>query len=168
MQLPWWVPSDRSRLLDLRGLRVFIAWCGTIVIWAFVLVAEPPADVAALAFGIVIWLADTSALIWYLRLPIRRNSRCVRYPQNVTQTMADLRLAFARVGRVVKSNTTSHTMTGKCRYGLGSMKLRVALSADAGGTTIEIRPVGDDVESSRAWKATERLLRALDELEPSE
>jgi hypothetical protein len=81
--------------------------------------------------------------------------------------MDDLRTAFDKIGRVVESSDALHTITGKSRYGLQSIKLRVAVISHPEGSIVEIQAFGDDIWGGCARKGADKLLRALDELASS-
>ena len=89
----------------------------------------------------------------------------MQYPKSVVDTLADLEQAFASIGKVVEVSKLTASVTGKTRYGLQAVKLRVSvLPQGEASSTIQIQGFGDDIWGGGARKGTDKLLRALESL----
>jgi hypothetical protein len=79
--------------------------------------------------------------------------------------MVDVPAAFERAGKLLDVSTVTRTVTGRVKYGLQRVKLRVAVhDGDATSCTLEIQAFADDIWGGGARKGTDRLIAALDEV----
>lgn len=98
----------------------------------------------------------------------RESTRTFQYGKSPTQTLVDLQQAFAQIGKVVEVSELTSTVTGRCRYGLQSIKLRAAVLDGADGKSlVQIQAFGDDVWGGGARKGTDKLIAALETLQAS-
>lgn len=94
---------------------------------------------------------------------VGESQREVEYPSPVDQTMADLQQAIASVGKVLEVSPTLNTVVGKCRYGLQSVKLRVAVIDTGRGTSlVKVVAFADDIWGGGARKGTDKVLKAME------
>jgi hypothetical protein len=94
---------------------------------------------------------------------VGESGRSIQYPKPADAAIADLERAFAAIGKVVEVSRVTSTITGKTRFGLQSVKLRVSvIDQGAGRSVIQIQGFGDDVWGGSARKGTNKLIRALD------
>ena len=92
----------------------------------------------------------------------------MQYDENIDDTFSDVQRAFNKIGRVVETSPSIKSITGKTRYGLQSVKLRVSIvSNGADNSIVDVQAFGDDIWGGGARKGTEKLLRALDALKQS-
>lgn len=76
--------------------------------------------------------------------------------------MADLANAFTTAGKLLESSDVTRTVTGRVRYGLQRIKLRVSVHDHGDGTSVlHVHAFGDDVWGGGARKGTDKLLQAL-------
>lgn len=93
---------------------------------------------------------------------VGESSRAIEYAKPPEVALLDIERAFRSIGRVREVSRPTHSITGKTRYGLRYVKLRVSVAANAnGGSTIHIQGAGDDVWGGAARKGTDKLIRAL-------
>jgi hypothetical protein len=89
----------------------------------------------------------------------------IQYPKSAPETLADLERAFSSIGKVVEVSKLTASVTGKTRYGLQSVKLRISvLDQGTERSTIQIQGFGDDIWGAGARKGTDKLIRALESL----
>jgi hypothetical protein len=94
---------------------------------------------------------------------VGESGRTVQYPKSSLEALADLQRAFASIGKVVEISKLTMSITGKTRYGLQSVKLRVSvLPQGEGQSLIQVQGSGDDIWGAGARKGTDKLLRALE------
>lgn len=91
--------------------------------------------------------------------------REVHYQRGADQALRDVEAAFATIGKVLDSSPLTRTVTGRSRFGLQRIKLRVSIHDRGDGTsTLQIHSFGDDIWGGGARKGTHKLLRALDDV----
>jgi hypothetical protein len=96
---------------------------------------------------------------------VGESGRTVQYPKSELETFADVERAFSSIGKVAEVSKLTLSLTGRTRYGLQSVKLRVSvLWQGEGRSLIQIQGFGDDVWGGGARKGTDKLIRALEAL----
>jgi hypothetical protein len=96
---------------------------------------------------------------------VGESGRTVQYPKSAVETLADLQRAFSSIGKVSDVSKLTLSITGRTRYGLQAIKLRVSvISQGEHQSLVQIQGFGDDVWGGGARKGTDKLLRALDSL----
>lgn len=76
--------------------------------------------------------------------------------------MLDLARAFAEAGKFLESSGVTRTVTGRVRFGLQRVKLRVSVHDRGDGTcTLEVQAFADDIWGGGARKGTDKLVAAL-------
>jgi hypothetical protein len=94
---------------------------------------------------------------------VGESGRTVQYPKSSLEALADLERAFSAIGKVVEISKSTMSITGKTRYGLQFVKLRVSvLDQGDAKSLIQIQGFGDDVWGGGARKGTDKLIRALE------
>jgi hypothetical protein len=94
---------------------------------------------------------------------VGESGRTVQYPKSAIMALADLERAFSSIGKVVEISKLTMSVTGKTRYGLQSVKLRVSvLDQGDNKSLIQIQGFGDDIWGGGARKGTDKLIRALE------
>jgi len=80
----------------------------------------------------------------------------------------DIKSAFAMcqkagdsIGSVLECNPLTNSLTVKTRYGLQSVKLRISLKPQEGGTLISFVGAGDDIWGGGARKGIDKFIAAL-------
>lgn len=104
-------------------------------------------------------------LFIYGGVMVGESGRTIQYPKSAPEALADLERAFSSIGKVVEVSKLTASITGRTRYGLQSVKLRVSvLSLGTGRSTIQIQGSGNDIWGAGARKGTDKLIRALESL----
>jgi len=93
---------------------------------------------------------------------VGESSRSVQYRRSFDNTMADVARAFGSVGKVLDSSATTGTISGRVRYGLQAVRLRVSVFEETPERCrIEIQGFGDDIWGGGARKGADKLIKAL-------
>jgi len=74
-----------------------------------------------------------------------------------------LQAAFASIGKVEEASAATRTVTGKARYGLNPVRLRISILTGEGGNVsiLDIQGRGQDVWGVASRKVIDRLADAL-------
>jgi hypothetical protein len=96
---------------------------------------------------------------------VGESERSIQYGKSAMETLAELHSAFDTIGKALQVSKTTLSITGRTRYGLQSVKLRVSvLSQGEHKSLVQIQGFGDDMWGGGARKGTDKLLQALDKL----
>jgi hypothetical protein len=97
---------------------------------------------------------------------VGESNRRVAYQRPPGQAIDDVAAAFGECGSLLEVNEVLHHVSGRVRYGLQAVRLRVAaLPEGDGASLLEIQGFADDIWGAGARKGTEKLLRALEQVE---
>lgn len=90
------------------------------------------------------------------------SSRRVEVAQPPEQAWERLQAVFAEIGKVTEANPATRSLTGKARYGLNGVRLRVSVLSGAEGTAVlDIEARGQDVLGGAGRKVIDRLVAAI-------
>jgi hypothetical protein len=93
---------------------------------------------------------------------VGESNRSIQYRRSFDDTMSDLARAFGSVGKVLDSSETTGTISGRVRYGLQTVRLRVSVFEETPERSrIEIQGFGDDIWGGGARKGADKLIQAL-------
>jgi hypothetical protein len=93
---------------------------------------------------------------------VGESGRTVQYAKSREQTMADLRRSFEAIGRVTEYSEVLGTVSGKCRYGLQSVKLRVSVVEETPSRClVQVQGFADDIWGAGARAGTDKLLAEM-------
>lgn len=96
---------------------------------------------------------------------IGESNRSFQYPKPADSALNDVARTFTSIGKVMDVSNLTKTVTGKVRYGLQSVKLRVAVVDHGDGQSlVQVQAFGDDIWGGGARKGTDKLLRALESM----
>lgn len=94
---------------------------------------------------------------------VGESNREFQYPKPAEAALDDVMRAFTVIGKVVDVSNLTKTITGKVRYGLQSVKLRVSVvDQGEGQSVVRVQAFGDDIWGGGARKGTDKLVRALE------
>ena len=94
---------------------------------------------------------------------VGESSRRVQYDAPRMEAMSAVEAAFGSIGKVLEVQPALATVIGRVRYGLQSVKLRVAVldGVQSGTSVLEVSAASDDLWGAAARKGTDKLLAAL-------
>jgi hypothetical protein len=94
---------------------------------------------------------------------VGESNRSFEYPKRAELALYDVAQAFAAIGKSVEVRKLTKTVTGRVRYGLQSVKLRVSVVDHGDGRSlVQIQAFGDDIWGGGARKGADKLIRALE------
>lgn len=72
-----------------------------------------------------------------------------------------LESAWASIGKIEDSNKSVRTLTGKARYGLNPVRVRISVISNGDSSVLDIQGRGQDVWGAASRKVIDRLIDAL-------
>jgi hypothetical protein len=85
----------------------------------------------------------------------------VEYSKGPLETLADLERAWNLIGSVQSVDRTAHSITGKTRYGLQTVKMQAFITGSETASRIQVTALSDDVGGVGAKDGVRRLFEAL-------
>lgn len=93
---------------------------------------------------------------------VGESTRAVHYQRPADVAYEDVKRAFTEIGKVLEASPLTRTVMGRTRFGLQSIRLRVAVHAvDDQSSRVDIQSFGDDLWGGGARRGADKLVRAL-------